>query len=125
MKRALLVGGFLVCLPGFIPPAQAQDAEAGKLVFKSICNLCHEAVEGRNRVGPSLYGVIGRHAGSVPGYAYSDVVKGSGITWDEDLLDQWINAPQRVVPGTKMTYAGLKDDKKRHDLIAFLKTLHH
>ena len=125
MKRALLVAGFLACLAGSMLPALAQDAEAGKQVFKSICNLCHEATEGKNRIGPSLYGVVGRRSGNMPDFTYSDVLKGSGITWTEDMLDKWINAPQNTVPGTRMTYTGLKDDKKRHDVIAFLKTLHH
>lgn len=125
MKRVLFVAGFFTVGPGLTLPACAQDAEAGKAVFKSICNLCHEAGEGRNRVGPSLYGVVGRRAGTEAGFTYSDVVKGSGITWTEDMLDSWISGPQKVVPGNRMTYAGLKDDKKRHDLIAYLKTLHH
>ena len=124
MKRALLVAGLLVSVPVSAPPARAQDTEAGKTVFKTICNLCHEAVENKNRVGPSLYGVVGRHAGTLPGFAYSDVLKASGITWTEDQLNSWIISPQHLVPGTKMTYAGLKDDTKRRDLIAFLKTLH-
>jgi len=125
MKRSLLFAGFLFSVSGPIPSAHAQDAEAGKAVFKSICNLCHEAIEGKNRVGPSLYGVVGRRAGTAPGFTYSDVVKGSGLIWTEENLERWISGPQSVVPGTKMTYTGLKDDKKRHDVIAFLKTLHH
>ena len=125
MKRALLVAGFLFTVPGSMLPARAQDAAAGQVVFKSICNLCHDATEGKNRVGPSLYGVVGRRSGSIQGFTYSDVLKGSGITWNEDMLDKWIGGPQSVVPGTRMTYGGLKDDKKRHDVIAFLKSLHH
>ncbi len=125
MKRSLLVAGFLACIPGFILPAHGQDPEAGKIVFKSICNLCHEAIEGKNRVGPSLYGVVGRRAGGMPDFTYSPVLKGSGITWNEEMLDKWIGGPQSVVPGTRMTYGGLKDDKKRHDVIAYLKTLRH
>lgn len=125
MKRALLVAGFFLTVAGSMPSARAQDAEEGKKIFKSICNLCHEAVEGKNRVGPSLYGVYGRTSGTAPGFAYSDGVKAIHLVWNDQTLDRWINSPQATVPGTKMTYTGLKDDKKRHDVIAFLKTLHH
>ena len=125
MKRVFLVVGVLFSVTGSVLPARAQDAEAGKAVFKAICNLCHEASEGKNRVGPSLYGVVGRKSGTLPGFNYSEVVKGAGMTWTEEALDKWINSPQTTVPGTRMTYSGLKDDKKRHDVIAFLKTLHH
>ena len=124
MKRALLVAGFLVAVPGWAAPAHAQDAEEGKKIFNSICHLCHEAIKNKNRVGPSLYGVIGRHSGIVPGFAYSDANKNSGITWTEDVLFKYDEDPQKMVPGTKMTYTGLKDPQKRRDLIAFLKTLH-
>jgi cytochrome c len=124
MKRALLLASFLVILPGPITLAQAQDAEAGKALFKSICSLCHENIKNKNRVGPSLYGVVDRHTGVVPGYAYSEANTNSGITWTEDALFIYLENPQGMVPGTKMTYAGLKDPKKRSDLIAYLKTLH-
>lgn len=125
MKRTLVLAGFLAGFTGYMLPAHAQDAEAGKQVFKSICNLCHDAAEGKNRVGPSLFGVVGRHSGSIVGFTYSDVLNGSGIVWNEEMLDKWIGGPQAVVPGTRMTYGGLKDEKKRHDVIAYLKTLHH
>jgi cytochrome c len=104
-------------------PARAGDPDAGKQVFKSICNLCHEAVAGKNRVGPSLFGVVGRKAGSLPGFSYSDANKESGITWNVDVLSHYIAAPQAIVPGTKMVYAGLKDEQKRADLISYLSTL--
>ncbi len=125
MKRSLLVAGFLATVAGFTPPAHAQDAAAGAIVFNAVCHLCHEVVEGKNRVGPSLYGVVGRRAGTMPDFTYSPVLKASGITWNDDMLGKWISAPQNVVPGTRMTFAGLKDEKKRRDLIAYLKTLHN
>lgn len=123
MKRALLVAGFLVT--GCLPPAHAQDTTAGAVVFNAVCHLCHEVTEGKNRVGPSLYGLVGRRAGSISDFTYSPVLKASGITWNEDMLGKWITAPQNIVPGTRMTFAGLKDEKKRRDLIAYLKTLHN
>lgn len=124
MKRALLVAGFLLVVPCAVTVARAQDAEEGKKVFKSICNLCHENIKNKNRVGPSLFGVVGRHSGLIPGFAYSDANKNSGITWTEDVLFNYVEDPQKMVPGTKMTYTGLKDLQKRRDLMAYLKTLH-
>jgi cytochrome c len=124
MIRYMLAAGLLLTAPALVRPAQAQDAEAGKAIFKSICNLCHENIKNKNRVGPSLYGVVGRHSGIIPGFAYSDANKNSGITWTEDVLFKYEEDPQKMVPGTKMTYTGLKDPQKRKDLIAYLKTLH-
>ncbi|MGO8907900.1 MAG: c-type cytochrome [Bradyrhizobium sp.] len=101
--------------------ASAQDAAAGEKVF-ATCKLCHQIGENaKNAVGPVLNGVIGRKAGSVPGYSYSDANKNSGITWDEATFREYIKDPKAKVPGTKMAYAGLKDEQKINDLVAFLK----
>jgi len=101
--------------------ARAQDAAAGERVF-GVCKMCHQIGEGaKNAVGPVLNGVIGRKAGSVAGYNYSDANKNSGITWDEATFREYIKDPKAKVPGTKMIYAGLKDEQKTNDLVAFLK----
>jgi cytochrome c len=101
--------------------ANAQDAAAGEKVFNT-CKLCHQIGENaKNAVGPVLNGVIGRKAGSVPGYSYSDANKNSGITWNEATFREYIKDPKAKVPGTKMAYAGLKDEQKVNDLVAFLK----
>ena len=71
--------------------------------------------------GPNLHGIFGRKAGSKAGYAYSDAVKNAGFTWDAEHLDKWLASPREDLPGTKMTFAGLKDPKDRIDLIAYLK----
>ncbi len=105
-------------------PAQAQNAEAGQKAFKQQCGLCHDIAAGKNRVGPSLFGVVGRKSGSVEGFHYSDANKNSGVTWDEATLDKYLTDPRSVVPGTTMTYAGVKNDQMRHDIIAYLATLH-
>ncbi|MGI4881277.1 MAG: c-type cytochrome [Janthinobacterium lividum] len=105
-------------------PAYASlkgDATAGKAVF-SVCKTCHVITPGQNRIGPSLYGVVGRPSGSVPGYTYSAANKNSHIVWTEPVLYEYLLAPQKYVPGTKMTYAGLKDAQKRADVIAYLKS---
>jgi cytochrome c len=97
------------------------DAAAGEKAF-AVCKTCHAVEAGKNMVGPSLHGLIGRHSGEIPGYTYSAANKGSGIVWSEAKLFQYLEAPQRVIPGTKMTYTGLKDPQKRADVIAYLKT---
>ena len=101
--------------------ARAQDAAAGEKVFLQ-CRACHQVgPTAKNAVGPELNGLIGRKAGSVEGYAYSPANKASGLTWDEATFRDYIHDPRAKVPGTKMAYAGLKDDKKIDDLIAYLK----
>jgi cytochrome c len=107
-----------------VGPAIGQDAAAGAAVFKSQCGICHSPLAGRNMVGPSLFDVVGRPAGKVAGFHYSPANRDSGLTWDSATLDRYLTAPGTVVPHTIMTYAGLKDAKKRADLIAYLGTLH-
>lgn len=100
---------------------RAQDAAAGEKVF-GVCKACHQIGENaKNGVGPILNGIIGRKAGSVPGYSYSAANKSSGITWDEATFREYIKDPKAKIPGTKMIYAGLKDEQKVSELIAFLK----
>ena len=80
-------------------------------------------VEGKKGIGPSLFGVVGRKAGAVADFHYSEANKASGLTWDEATLDRYIANPRAVVPGTTMPYAGLKNDAQRGDLIAYLATV--
>ena len=114
----------LMAAPLFLPTAHAQNADNGKKVFTQTCSICHDARPGSNRVGPSLFGVVGRTTGSVPGFTYSEANRNAHIAWNPATLDQYIANPRGVIPGTRMSYAGLKDDQKRHDLIAYLATLH-
>ena len=122
--RPLTIGLALAAGLLITAPAHAQNADAGKTVFRQICGICHEAAEGKNRIGPSLFGIVGRKSGAVAGFHYSEGNKNSNLTWDEATLDRYLVNPRAVVPGTTMAYAGLKDDQKRHDLIAYLATLH-
>ena len=116
---AILLAGSLTLAVG--GRAAAADAAAGEKVFLA-CRACHQIGENaRNSVGPVLNGVIGRKAGTYPDYNYSDANKGSGITWDEATFREYIKDPRGKVPGTKMTFPGIKDDFKIDDLIAFLK----
>jgi len=95
----------------------AGDPAAGEAVY-SRCLGCH-AIE-YNRTGPRHCGVVGRRAGSVPGYEYSPAMKQSGIVWNEKTLNRFLSDPLKTVPGTTMTYAGVTDAKDRADLIAYL-----
>jgi len=95
------------------------DAAAGEKVF-AACRTCHVFDEGVNRVGPSLHKIVGRNAGSVPGFSYSDANKNSGITWTPEVLFEYLKDPKAYVPGTKMAYPGVKDDQKRANLVAYL-----
>jgi cytochrome c len=96
---------------------------AGKPASFVQCATCHAVEQGKHGVGPSLAGVFGSKAGSAAGYAYSDANKNSGLTWDEATLDTYLTNPMKMVPGTKMTFAGLPDAAKRKELIDYLKTL--
>ncbi len=95
------------------------DVAAGEKTF-ALCRSCHVLDEGVNRVGPSLYNVVGRQAGSVAGYSYSDANKGSGVTWTEEVLFEYLEDPKAFMPGTKMAFPGIKDAQDRANLVAYL-----
>lgn len=101
-------------------PYNAADLANGKAKF-ALCQSCHTITPGgANMTGPNLHGVFGRKSASVADYKYSDALKGAGFVWDADHLDKWLAQPQTFLPGTKMTFAGLKEAKDRTDLIAYL-----
>jgi cytochrome c len=97
------------------------DAAHGEKVFLQ-CKTCHTLEAGKNMIGPSLHAIIGRHSGEIPGFTYSAANKGSGITWTPEKLFQYLEKPQRIVPGTKMAFAGLSKAQDRADVIAYLTT---
>lgn len=97
------------------------DVAKGEVAFTN-CKTCHAVEEGVNKIGPSLHKIVGRAASTVAGYSYSEANKKSGITWTEEKLFQYLEKPQRVVPGTKMAFPGWADSQKRADVIAYLKT---
>jgi cytochrome c len=102
-------------------PYNTGDVVNGKSKFTQ-CAACHTTAEGgSNLTGPNLYGIFGRKAGSLPGYAYSDPVKAAGWIWDAPRIDTWITDPRAVLPGTKMSFVGMKDPKDRTDVFAYLK----
>ncbi len=99
----------------------AGDAAAGEQMFKQ-CLPCHSIGPGaKNKVGPVLNGIDGRHSGTAPDYSYSTANKNSGITWDETTFKEYIKDPRAKIPGTKMVFPGIKDEKKVDDLWAYLK----
>lgn len=90
----------------------------------AVCTGCHSTQPGKTMFGPSLAGLSGRKAGTVPGYAYSPALKASGLTWNAATLDRWLKGPQRLVPGTRMPFAGMQDAKARKAVIGYLLTPH-
>jgi cytochrome c len=104
--------------------AHAADAAEGQKVFNRICGACHIATaEGAKKLGPTLFGVVGRHSGSVEGFRYSQANKNANIVWTPEVLDKYLLDPKATVPGTIMAYAGLKKDEDRQNVIAYLQTL--
>jgi cytochrome c len=102
------------------PSAMAQDVAAGKTSFNK-CLACHSIGEGaKNKVGPQLNGLDGRKSGTAEGYSYSDANKNSGITWNESQFKEYIKDPKAKIPGTKMIFPGIKNEKEINDLWAFV-----
>jgi cytochrome c len=116
---AIAIAVVLAAVPGVC--AKAGSAAQGEHAFKK-CAVCH-AKDKTNGIGPGLSGVVGRHAGSAPGFHYSEAMKNSTIIWDEKSLDAFIMAPQKALPGTVMPFPGIPSDDERSDLIAYLETL--
>jgi cytochrome c len=121
MRRAVIAG---LLLTESATAAPAADPAAGQEIFKAQCGICHSVAAGVNGIGPTLFGVVGRSAGGVPGFQYTADHKKLGVTWDAATLDKYLTNPRAMVPDTTMIYPGLKDDADRATLIAYLETLH-
>ncbi|HVZ90237.1 MAG TPA: cytochrome c family protein [Rhizomicrobium sp.] len=101
----------------------AADAAKGKQVF-ARCAICHKAEKNAgNAIGPNLFGVVGRKAGTAPAFAYSAAMKNAGFVWTPEKLNEYITHPAQVVPGNRMAFAGVSDPQQRADLIAYLSSL--
>lgn len=120
MKTSTLSALVVVTSLAAATGALAQDVAAGKTSFNK-CLACHAIGEGaKNKVGPELNGLDGRHSGSVAGYSYSAANKNSGITWNKEQFLEYIKDPKAKIPGTKMIFAGIKNEKEADNLWAFL-----
>ena len=119
--RAVLLTLTACALAASTIATPAQDLAAGEQSFKK-CLACHSVGEGAtNKVGPVLNGLEGRKAGTIPGYAYSEGNKNSGLVWSEEVFREYIKNPMEKIPGTKMVFAGIKNDREVADLWAYLK----
>lgn len=120
----LLKTGFVMAVVLSAGEAFAQDIEAGQAAFRK-CAVCHSIVEGQNKIGPSLFGVLGRTPGTT-NFKYSNAMTAygeAGNVWDAQTLDTYIENPRVVVPGTRMAFPGVKNADERAALIAYLATL--
>jgi cytochrome c len=100
--------------------ARAQDAKHGQALFNSNCAICHSVSPGRNVIGPTLFNVVGRNAGTAPGFSYSPALKASGVAWTPANLDNWLTSPREYVPKNRMSFSGLHTPNDRADVIAYL-----
>ena len=120
MKAGIGLTALALATLTFAGAARAQDAAAGEQVFKK-CAICHAIGEGaKNKVGPELNGLDGRHSGTAPGYSYSEANKKSGVVWAKDTFEKYINDPRAMIPGTKMIFPGIKDPKEVENLWAYV-----
>ena len=116
--RTLIVAAALIAASGYA--ASAQDVAKGEISFHK-CLPCHSiGDDAQNKIGPELNGLDGRHSGSVDGFDYSDANKNSGITWNKDQFLEYIKDPKAKIPGTKMAFAGIKNEKEANDLWAYV-----
>ncbi len=123
MKSPQFVAPLLLSAVMFAAPAQAEgDAAAGQKTFAQ-CRTCHSVDAGKNGLGPSLHGIVGRKAASAEGFkTYSPAMQNSGITWTEENLKKYIADPKGFVPGNRMVFVGLKKPEDVDNVIAYLKT---
>jgi cytochrome c len=108
----------------FAQAAPAGDSAAGQKLFDMKCKICHTVTpDGKNGLGPGLYGVFGKKGAASPTFAYSPAFKAANVTWNTAKLDTWLQGPTKMIPGTKMILAPVTDAKQRADIIAYVATV--
>jgi cytochrome c len=130
MSSGIIAVSLAVALLAGVQPSIAQEpsgkaavADDGQLAFNNACRTCHTLREGDNRLGPTLHGIVGRKAGSLPNFAYSSAMKDADLVWDKATLDRFIANPDQVVSGHKMKpYGGIASADDRAKIVAFLET---
>lgn len=122
LLASLALSGALAVVPSVQADEKAMEA-AGHQLFTHHCAACHSLDTSENAFGPSLFGVVGRPAASVPRFAYSKAMQASGITWSEDNLRKWIADNEALVPGTRMRHVAISDPAEQDYLISFLRSL--
>ena len=120
MKKLTILAAVFAALALNAGNASAADAAKGKKVYNK-CKACHALKAGKNKVGPTLHGLFGRRAATVPKFKYSKAMKASGVTWDEESLRAYLKKPRKFIKGTRMAFAGIKKKKQMDDLVAYLK----
>ncbi len=123
LTASIAATGFVLMTAG-AQAASAGDAKNGQAVFMDNCGVCHTAEKGAaNKIGPNLFGVVGRKSATAPGYMYSPAMMKAALTWDVPTLQVYLMGPQKKVPGTKMGFPGFSDPQDEADAIAYLVTL--
>jgi len=122
-SNAAAVAVLALLLAPAVAWADAAEVQDGQAQFKQICATCHTNEPSKNKIGPTLFGLIGRRSGSAPGFSYSDAMRNAGVVWNEQTLDKYLADPKAFVPGNKMPYLGVKKPEARKDIIAYLSTL--
>jgi cytochrome c len=125
LTASIAMAGFVLVIGGAqAAPAPKGDAKNGQAVFMDNCGVCHTAEKGAaNKIGPNLFGVVGRKSATAPAYMYSPAMMMANLTWDVPTLQVYLMGPQKKVPGTKMGFPGFSDPQDEADAIAYLVTL--
>jgi cytochrome c len=126
MRRTKWLLALVLCSAASVPPASAGDTaivNAGRIIFESRCRVCHADDPGLRSYGPPLVGVIGRQAGSFPGYVYSEALKNAGITWTLEAVRAWMANNDAMMPGTKMRHVGVTDPAEQDLILSYLESI--
>jgi cytochrome c len=124
MDRVLSFAGAAFVALSMAPGARAADPAHGKELFGAKCTVCHNAEEDAgNKIGPNLYGVVGRPSGSIAGFSYSSAMKGAGIVWTPEKLAAYLAGPQKMIPGIRMTFPGFGNPADAEDVVSYLSAL--